>query len=130
MYTMKDAVMRNLDLIEENLRLKADVKRFAEINDSLIEDNERLQEKLKEVLAERNQLIEELTDERDRHDRLQDFEVAEAKELTDAKRIAEDWKNRFKIAVTVLALENYDVEDLIQTVSQIRAELLREEHHE
>jgi hypothetical protein len=127
---MKDAVMRNLDLIEENLRLKADVKRFAEINDSLIEDNERLQEKLKEVLAERNQLIEELTDERDRHDRLQDFEVAEAKELTDAKRIAEDWKNRFKIAVTVLALKDYDVEDLIQTVSQIRAELLREEHHE
>lgn len=123
MYTMRDAVERNLALAEEIAKLKGDLKRFVDINDSLIEDNEAFQKEIERLKAE-------LADERNRHDRLSGFELTESKELTDAKRIAADWKSRFGIVLSVLFFDDYDVADLIHKVALIRAELLREEHHE
>lgn len=85
MYTMKDALERNIKLMDaldstraECLRLQVDAKRFADLNDSLIEDNEAFQEEIKRLKAE-------LVDERDRFDKLSDFELAQAEELREAK---------------------------------------------
>lgn len=107
----------------ENLRLKADFSRATAINDQLIEENERLQEKLKEVLAERNQLVEELADERNNHDRLQDFEVAESEELREAKLY-------LRILLEYLGESGYDVEKLEKIVALKRVLMKLEENNE
>ena len=107
----------------ENLRLKADFSRATAINDQLIEENERLQEKLKEVLAERNQLVEELADERNNHDRLQDFEVAESEELREAKLY-------LRILLEYLGESGYDVEKLEKIVALKRCIMKLEETNE
>lgn len=100
----------------ESERLEKEVKMYASVNDSLIEDNEALQAKLKQTESlwkataqtlqdEIDQLRAELADERDRFDRLSDFELAEAKELAHAKLM-------FNIAFSYLDQTGYDVERL------------------
>ena len=107
----------------ESLRLTGDFARVKAINDELIEENDRLQEKLKEVLAERNQLVEELADERNNHDRLQDFEVAESVELREAKLY-------LRILLEYLGESGYDVEKLEKIVALKRCVMKLEENNE
>lgn len=85
-------------LKEQRERAVADANRFRLLNDSLIEDNEALQKEVARLRAE-------LADERDRYDRLSDFELAEAKELAHAKLM-------FNIAFSYLDQTGYDVEKL------------------
>lgn len=115
----------------ENLRLKADFSRATAINDKLIEENEQLKAKLKafetnleavgngwdywmneaqRLQNENDQLREELADERNNHDRLQDFEVAESEELREAKLY-------LRILLEYLGESGYDVEKLEKIVA-------------
>ena len=128
-------------LQEELTRAKADVKRFADINDSLIEDNEALQKKLEhaeavrkriidadakereELHAKINRLTQELADERDRFDKLSDFELAQAKELREAKLY-------LNIAMAYLEETGYDVEKLEKIIALKRCIMKLEETNE
>ena len=116
MYTMKDAVIRNMDLLGENLRLKADVKRFADLNDSLIEDNEALQKEIERLKAE-------LAEERNRFDKLIDFEVAESEDFHEAKLY-------LRILMEYLAETGHDVEKLEKIVALKRCIMKLEEENE
>ena len=118
----------------ENLRLKGDFARTTAINDSLIEDNERLQKKLEQTESlwqstaktlqdEINQLRTELAEERDRHDKLQDFEVAEAKDFQEAKLY-------LRILLEYLQETGYDVEKLEKIIALKRCIMKLEETNE
>lgn len=93
----------------ENLRLKADFSRATAINDQLIEENERLEK--------------ELAEERNNHDRLQDFEVAESEDLRDAKLY-------LRILLEYLGESGYDVEKLEKIVALKRCIMKLEETNE
>lgn len=141
MYTMKDAVERNLALAEEIARLKTDVKLFADLNDALIEDNEAFQKKLEhaeavrrriidadakereELHAKINQLRTELAEERNRFDKLSDFEVAEAGDYQEAKLY-------LRILMEYLAETGHDVEKLEKIVALKRCIMKLEEENE
>lgn len=88
MYSMKDAVIRNMELMEENQHLKADLKRFADLNDSLIEDNEALQKKLEHAEAVRKRIIDADAKEREelhaKIDQLQTELAYERRHLSDS----------------------------------------------
>ena len=116
MYSMKDAVIRNMELMEENQHLRADVKRFADLNDALIEDNEAFQKEIERLKAE-------LADERDRFDKLSDFEVAEAEDFQEAKLY-------IRILLEYLAETGYNVEKLEKIVALKRCIKKLEEEHE
>lgn len=93
----------------ENLRLKGDFALAKTINDQLIEENERLEK--------------ELADERNNHDRLQDFEVAESEELREAKLY-------LRILLEYLGESGYDVEKLEKIVALKRVLMKLEETNE
>lgn len=93
----------------ENLRLKADFSRAKAINDHLIEENERLEA--------------ELTEKRNNHDRLQDFEVAESEDLREAKLY-------LRILLEHLQETGHDVEKLEKIIALKRCIMKLEETNE
>lgn len=88
MYTLKDAVIRNMELVEENLRLKA-----------------------------------ELAAERERFDKLSDFEVAESEDFREAKLY-------LRILMEYLQENGYDVEKLEKIIALKRVLMKLEETNE
>ena len=95
---------------------------------NLKDDNKRLQKKLEQTEAlwkdttqalqtEIDQLRAELANERDRHDRPQDFEVAESKQLAEAKQEAKEWQDRFVTALKLLKNDGYDVSSLVVQIA-------------
>ena len=114
-------------LFDQVVQLSAELEaaRIAFFN--LKDDNKRLQKKLEQTEAlwkdttqalqtEIDQLRAELADERDRHDRLQDFEVAESKQLAEAK----EWQDRFETAIKLLKNDGYDVSSLVVQIAVYR----------
>lgn len=93
----------------ENLRLKLDFSRATAINDQLIEENE--------------QLRAELIDERNRFDKLSDFEVAESEDFREAKLY-------LRILLEYLQENGHDVEKLERIVALKRVLMKLEEENE
>lgn len=102
MYTLQDAMERNLMLTAERDAYKADLKRFAEINDSLIEDNEALKKKLDQCETLWKATAQTLQAEIDQLRTI----------LDEAKKEAEHAKLMFNVAFSYLDQTGYDVEKL------------------
>lgn len=74
----------------------------------------------KALKADIESLKAELTDERDRFDRLTDFELDESKELTRWRQTAAERKLLFNIAMNLLDSSGYNVSKLLQDVAEIK----------
>lgn len=101
---------------EANLRLRLDFARAAAINDRLIEENEVLEKEVEQLRAE-------LIDERNRFDKLSDFEVAESEDFREAKLY-------LRILMEYLQENGYDVEKLEKIIALKRCIMKLEETNE
>ena len=124
----------NDELIEENERLEKEIDRLRDKGGSLASYNESVEAKLKHtekvwreeskaLQTEIDRLRTELAEERNNHDRLQDFEVAEAEELREAKLY-------LRILLEYLGESGYDVEKLEKIVALKRCIMKLEETNE
>lgn len=78
---------------------------------------------IQKLHSENAQLRAELADERDRHDRLQDFEVAEAKQYAEVKAKAERAGMAYNVVMRLLEQQGYPVGPLfIETAMLVAAE--------
>lgn len=100
----------------ENLRLKLDFSRATAINDQLIEEYEVLEKEVEQLRAE-------LIDERNRFDKLSDFEVAESEDFREAKLY-------LRILLEYLQENGHDVEKLERIVALKRVLMKLEEENE
>ena len=99
-----------------NLRLRLDFSRAAAMNEKLNEENEALEKEVEQLRAE-------LNDERNRFDKLSDFEVAESEDFREAKLY-------LRILLEYLQENGHDVEKLERIVALKRVLMKMEEENE